>query len=640
MNDLEKAALNEEAANQTPAPAETENICAETESPATQIEAVADAAADETTQTAEEAPAPEAPEADPRSEAVKRIHSLDKAQLLEELKSILERDDMEAHKEVAAIKQAFFNIRSRESLDQLNAWVAEGKDPAAFAAEPDETEATVKELYSQFKDRRAAHLEAEVKRREENLARKREILDKMKAIASDIDTVNTRFSEFQQLQQDFKAIKDVPPTAETEIWKEFQTVGEEFYDHLKMNKELRDLDFRKNLEAKKQLIEQAVKLQQTADPVAAFRALQGLHDEWRSIGPVAKELRESIWDEFKEASAVVNRRHQEYFEQRKAAEQANEEAKTKLCEEVEAIDTDAIKSFAGWSDATDKVIEIQKKWKEYGFASKKANALLYTRFRKACDTFFDAKTAFFQKSRDEFNENLARKTALCEKAEALKDSKDINRAAAEVVKLQAEWKTIGSVPRKQSDTIWQRFTTACNFFFDERKKQNKERKNKENEALEKKRAIIAALKELPLDGDRREVIGRTKELQSEWQEAGFVPFRLKDQIFAEYRAVCDAIYGAYAEREKTDRMGRFQNRVNKLKGEGQGKVTSERDKLVRALENRINELQTVENNMGFFKVKSNEGNSIVKDMERSIERLKADIKEIKEKIALIDAQEK
>lgn len=639
MNENEKVDPIEESTRPETSPAaagpekeclkEKETECAETSSPSLAIEAVADS------QESEAAPAEETPSA----EEGKRFHSMSKQELLDALKEILAADNMEAHREVTAIKQAFFNIKSRENLEELNAFIEAGNQPEAFSSTPDEVENEMKTLYSEFKERRAAFIAADEERRKENLAKKMEIIDKMKEIAGDIDNVNVKFPEFQQLQQDFKAIKDIPAPAETETWKTFQTVVEQFYDHLKMNKELRDLDFKKNLEAKRQLIESAKKLAAAPDPVAAFRTLQGLHDEWRNLGPVAKDIRESLWEEFKEASTVVNKRHQEYFEKRKADEQANEEAKTALCEEVEAIDLTKINSFNAWGEATDKVIALQKKWREYGFASKKANTALYARFRKDCDAFFEAKTAYFQKVRDELSANLEKKTSLCEKAEALKGTDDIRQATAEIVKLQAEWKKIGSVPRKQSDAIWQRFTQACNYFFDERKKQNKERRHEENENLEKKRAIIAKLNELPKDGDRSEVIGKVKELQAEWNEIGFVPFKLKDKVFAEYREVCDALYGAYNSRESRARMDNFHARVNSLKGDGQ-KIDRERDRLVRALDSRRNELQTIENNMGFFSVKSSQGNSMMKEMERKISRLKDDIKEIEQKIAVIDSEEK
>lgn len=641
MNELEKTVSEEETVNPAPELAGTEKECTEESSPAADISTVADSQdAAEAEQVCAETESPAvsiADAADIAEEDRRNYHAMSKEELRDAIKELLDSDDMEAHKDVAAMKQAFFNIKNRENMEALDKFVEEGNDPTAFSAQPDEVENEFKTLYAEFKQRRAAFIAADEAKRARNLEMKKEILTSMEEIAGDIDNVNTKFPMFQQLQQDFKAIKEIPATDETEIWKQFQNVVERFYDNLKINKELRDFDFKKNLEAKRALIDEAKKLQDMNDPIASFRALQDLHDQWRAIGPVAKEIRESLWNEFKEISSVINRRHQDYFEQRKAAELANEEAKTKLCEDVEAIKIEDMKSFNDWNSATERIIEIQKKWKEYGYASKKANNALYARFRKACDDFFEAKTAYFQRTKDELNENLAKKTALCEKAEALKETDDIRKAADEVMKLQAEWKSIGSVPRKVSDALWQRFTTACNFFFDERKRQSKERHRAENENLEKKRDIIARLAALPKDGDRQEVMPQIKALQAEWQEVGFVPFKMKDKIFAEYREICDALYDAYKGREARQRMSDFKARVSEIKDDG-NKVGRERDRLVRVCESRRNELKTIENNMGFFKVKSSAGNSMVRDMENKIKHLKEDIKELEEKIALLDAE--
>ncbi len=619
MNELEKTVAGEETVTPAPEVAETENTCIVESSPALDIAQVADDHQEE------------------EKTDGRRIHSMSKEELRDALKDIVDSDNMEAHKEVTAIKQAFFNLKSRENIELLDAYVEAGNDPATFSAQPDEVENELKSLYAEFKERRAAYLAAEETRRADNLEKKQEILTRMEEIAGDIDNVNTKFPEFQQLQVDFKEIKDVPATAETDIWKQFQNVVERFYDNLKINKELRDFDFKKNLEAKRALIDEAKKLESVSDPVAAFRSLQGLHDQWRAIGPVAKEIRDEIWDEFKDASTVINKRHQDYFEQRKASELANEEAKTKLCEEIETIKSDEIKTFADWNATTERIVELQKKWKEYGYASKKANTVLYNRFRKACDDFFAAKAAYFQRTKDELNSNLEKKTALCEKAEALKNSDDVKKATDEIVKLQTEWKSIGSVPRKHSDALWQRFTSACNYFFDERKRQNKERHREEQENLDRKRDIIARLSELPKDGDRREIMPKIKELQAEWQTVGFVPFKMKDKIFTEYRAVCDALYDAYNQREARQRMSNFQNRVSELKGDG-NKINRERDRLIRVCESRRMELKTIENNMGFFSVKSSAGNSMLKDMENKVKRIKEDIKELEAKIALLDAE--
>lgn len=618
MNELENAAGLSEAAAPTPEVAESvnETVVVEPSAPADDVV--------------------DAPEDD--KEELRRIHAMTKEELRDAIKEILEAGNMEAHREVTLIKQAFFNIKTREANEQLQKFIDEGNNPSDFSAEPDLVENEFKQLYTDFKERRAAYLEADEARRAENLEKKKDIITRMEEIAGDIDNVNTKYPLFQQLQADFKDIKDVPASAETDIWKQFQSVVEHFYDNLKINKELRDFDFKRNLEAKRALIEEAKALEAMNDPIASFRALQGLHDQWRALGPVAKEIREEIWDEFKEASTVINKRHQEYFEQRKAQEQANEEAKTKLCEEIESISYEGLNSFAEWNALTDRIIDLQKQWKGYGFASRKANTALYARFRKACDDFFSAKTDYFNSAKEELNENLAKKTALCEKAEALKDSVDNKKATDEIIKLQAEWKKIGSVPRKFSDALWQRFTTACNYLFDERKRQNKERHAVENENLEKKRAIIAQLAELPKDGERAEVMPKIKALQAEWQTIGFVPFKLKDKIFAEYREVCDALYDAYNKRESRQRMSNFRERVSELKSSGSS-MSRERERLFRICESRRNELKTIENNMGFFSIKSSAGNSMVRDMENKIKRIKEDIKELEQKIDMLDKEE-
>lgn len=611
----------------------TEDICETTSSPAEDLSEVSDNFGE----VSDVAISQNLSVDDVDLEEPRRInyHVMTKDELVSALREILSENRMDAHKEVSVIKQAFFNIRSKETLEEVNEFVENGGNPQEFSSQADASEAEFKELYSEFKTKRATYLEAQEIERKENLAKKQAVLNEMKSISEDIDNVNTRFQEFQELQQAFKSVNDIPATAETEIWKDFQVTVEQFYDHLKMNKELRDLDFKKNLEAKKNLIVEARNLETMTDPVSAFRMLQSLHDEWRNIGPVAKELREEIWTEFKDASTIINKRHQEFFEKRKADELANEEAKTALCVELESMDLSAINTFNAWTEATEKVIDLQKKWKEFGFASKKINNALYSRFRQACDAFFAAKTEYFQKTKDEFAANLAKKVALCEKVESMKETDDIHKATNEVIKLQAEWKKIGSVARKNSDEIWLRFQTACNYFFDERKKINASKRNEESANLSAKQQIISQLKELPLDGVRAEVLGKVKDLQAEWQNIGFVPYKVKDKLYGEYREICDTLYNTYNSRENKQRISNFRERVSSLKGNG---LDKERDKLVRALEGRKNDLKTIENNLGFFNIKSSAGNSLLRDMENKIKKLKEEISQIEEKISILDAR--
>ncbi len=611
MNELEKVTLSEDVIANDPAAVDAANVSDQSAAAAAELEA----------------------------EAVStRIQEMNKEQLLETMRAIMADNRMDAHREASLIKQTLYNLIAKEKEADFNAHVEAGNTPESFVSAPDELEAEFRTLYNDFKEKRAAYLETMEAQRQANLNARLEIIEKIKGLCEDLDTINTRFPEFKQLQADFKAITDVPAQSDGETWKNFQIVVEQFYDHLKMNKELRDLDFKKNLEAKRLLIVEAKSLSDEPDPVEAFRKLQVLQESWRNIGPVAKELRDEIWNEFKELSTVVYKRHQDHFTARKEEWTRNEEAKEALIAKVEAIDTDAINSHKDWTANSEAIVALQKEWKEIGPAARKVNNELFARFRAACDKFFNAKAEFFKKAKEELQANLEKKTALCEKAEALRDSEDVKAATAEIVKLQNEWKKIGGVPRKVSDALWERFTAACNYFFDLRKKENGERRKEENANLDAKRRIIAEMETLPTDGDRAEVIGRVKELQAEWQNIGHVPFKVKDKIFAEYRALCDKLYEAYQNSARSARMNSFKDRIDGMRREGKQTILSERDKLVRALEARKADLKTIENNMGFFSIKSASGSGLVKEMENKINRLKDDIAQIKEKIAHIDSE--
>ncbi|MDE6329792.1 MAG: DUF349 domain-containing protein [Muribaculaceae bacterium] len=585
-------------------------------------------------------PAPEA--ADARRDDVeiegKSLHDMSKEELTEELRRIVGEKNVNAHKEVVAIRQALFAIRQREINDELNDWVADGKAPEEFASTPDPVENEAKELMATFRELRAAYLEAEEKRLEENLRRKRELVGEMEKIVEDADSVNQHFARFQELQKEFRDIKDVTPSGEAEIWKRFQAVGEQFYDTLKINKELRDLDFKKNLEAKRRLIEQAIALQDEPKIVEALAKLRILHEEWRAIGPVSKDVRNEIWEEFREASTVIHRKHQEYFDRRKEEEKRNEEAKTALCEKVEGIDTSSLTSYSAWDAMADKVKAWQAEWRTLGFVSRKNNADIYQRFRNACDAFFDAKSKFMIEVRAGLQANYDKKLALCQKAEALLASDDTRGSLDEVIRLQAEWKSIGPVPRKLSDAVWERFTAACREIFNRRRKASNQRHNEENANLEAKRDIIAKLKEIPHDADPREGLKMVKELQVKWSETGHVPFKQKDRLQNQYREVCDTLYGIFRAGRDQERRQNFEGQLDSLKGDSR-KLRSERDRLARVLEVKRQELKTYDNNLGFFNIKSASGNSMLKEIERKRSRIEADIKDLTAKIAMIDASE-
>lgn len=631
MRDAEErtlAAAPENAASETEKV--VEEMAVEGETPVVETPAEVEKSEDDTDTSVPEAESFES------AEDSKNFHSLSREDLLAELRKIVDSNSAESHKEVTAIKQAYYSVRNREVESELAAFIEAGNPADAFVSTPDSVEAEFKELLNLFKERRMAFLEAIEMMRKENLEKKNEVLARMQSIVDDIDTVNLNFQKFQQLQQEFKNIKEVPESAETEVWKKYQSIVEQFYDLLKMNKELRDLDFKKNLELKNGIIAEAKALQEEPDVLTAFRKLQDLHLRWREIGPVAKDLRESIWDEFKALSTEVRKRHQEYFEEKKAREQRNEDEKTKLCEEIEQIDIESIKGVGEWEKTTKTIMDLQAKWKTLGYATRKANNTLFARFRKKCDEFFGAKAEFYKKMRENFSENLRQKTELCEKAESLKETvTDLKKGVEEALKLQADWKKIGPVARKHSDAIWQRFSAAINYFFDERKKQASATRKEENANLEVKRQIVEDLKAISPDTDRESAVAKVKELQAKWQQTGFVPYKHKEKLQEEYRLVVKNLYDTFDIRGVKARMNRFESQIDELKG-NEGKLNRERDRLIRAYEQKKGELKTYENNLGFFNIKSSAGNSMLQEMERRIASIKQELAEIEKKIAILD----
>lgn len=540
-----------------------------------------------------------------------------------------------SREEIAHLKQRFYAIRKLEQEAELAAHLAEGKDAESFLPSLDPTEEEFKTMMNTVRERKAALAAAEEEERNKNLTRKLALIEELNTISADTDNVNRAFPRVKEIQAEFKEIGEVPATEATDLWKNYQAAVEQFYDQLKVNKDLRDYDFRKNLELKTLLCEEAEKLNDEEDIVLAFKRLQNLHDEWRQTGPVAKEVREEIWARFKDASTLVNKKYQGFFEERKARELENEKAKTEICERVEALDFSSLKTYSAWDEMTKQILAAQEDWKKLGFASRKANNALFTRFRSVCDKFFTLKAEHYREMKDELAANLAKKTALCEKAEALKDSTDWKKTADELVRLQKEWKTIGTVPKKHSDNIWHRFQAACDAFFESRKANLSESRAAEQVNLKAKREIIAALKEIPLDANRAEMMPKVKELQAKWQNIGHVPIREKDKLYDEYRAACDALYNRLGR----DRGGRsrFEDVINEM-GTDEQKLYRERERILRAFEIKRNELKTYENNLGFLSSKSKSGDSMVREMERRIQRIKDDLASIEEKIKLIDSK--
>lgn len=561
--------------------------------------------------------------------------SLDKHGLVSALENLLEQPVDTIRDDVNQIKLAFYAIRNAEIAKEKEEFLEKGNEETAFAAKEDEVETKFKELLNQIKEKRAEFNAEQEAARVANLESKRKIIAEIEAIVADPDNINKQYNRVQQLQQEFKAIGEVPAVNATDMWKSYQKATENFYDLLKMNKELRDYDFKKNLEAKQMLCTEAEELNKCEDVVLAFRKLQDLHNQWREIGPVAKELREELWARFKEASAVINKKYQSFFEQRKEKEKENESAKVALCEKIEAIDTSALKSYAKWDEATKTIIALQEEWKKLGFAARKVNADLFARFRKACDEFFARKAEFFKAMKEELAANLEKKTALCEKAEALKDSTDWKKTADELVALQKEWKTIGPVVKKHSDAVWKRFITACDYFFDQKNKQTSSVRQTEHANLKAKREIIASIKNLlESNGDNAESAKKVRELMKQWQGTGHVPFKEKDKIYNEYREAINAAFDKFDIKEVRANLSNFESSISQLSD--QDKIYRERERLVRTYEQKCNELKTYENNLGFFNAQSKGGNSMLKEVERKIQKIKDDLALLEQKIKLVD----
>lgn len=564
--------------------------------------------------------------------------AMTKDDIIATLEAISEKDGADiSREEVSSLRQHFHAIRKSELAAEKQAFVDNGNDEAAFTPAPDPLEERFHQLTETIKEKKALYVAAVEAERKANLDKKLAIIDELGKMAEDTDNVNKLFPRFRELTQEFKTVGEVPPTDTTDLYRNYSAAVERFYDQLKINKDLRDYDFKKNLEQKQLLIAEAEKLAAEEDVITAFRRLQELHDKWREIGPVAKEIREEIWNKFKDASATVNKRYQTFFEERKARERENEEKKTAICERVEALDFDNVKSYAAWDQLTKEILAAQEDWKKLGFASKKVNNSLFARFRETCDTFFAKKAEYFKTMRDTHAANLEKKTSLCERAEELKESTDWKKTADKLVDLQKEWKTIGPVEKKHSDAVWQRFQTACDYFFDRRKKATSGARKAEQSNLRQKQEIINELKAISDETSRDEAIKTVKELMAKWQQIGHVPFKDKDKVYDAYRAAVNDLYNRFDMKESKAAMANFADTINEISGD-ENKLYRERERLVRVFEQKRNELKTYENNLGFFSVKSKSGNSLLKDMERKMQRIKDDIATLEEKIKMIDSK--
>ena len=579
----------------------------------------------------EPAAAPEVAESTAEPESAentveKKIYA-NRAEILERISEIAGIASESVKGEINYLKLLYYKLRQQETDAEMQAFIDGNGDPATYESKPDELEPRLKDLLNIQKEARTAMVKARDEEYANNLALKREVLDKMETIAGNAEEVGQKYNEFQELQKQFKEIGAVDQQEVAGLWKRYTQLTEQFYDALKINKELRDYDFRKNLEAKLQICEEAEKLIQAPDVVDAFRKLQEMHEQWRIIGPVAPSVREEIWNRFKAASTEINKRHQVHFEQLKAQEHANEVGKTAICEKVEAIDLSQITTVKGWDDATKVILAFQDEWRKLGFASKRVNTQLFERFRQTCDNFFNQKAEFFKSVRGEQSDNLQRKIALCERAEALSTSTDWRKTTDQLIALQNEWKTIGPAPRKYSQQIWERFKSACDAFFKAKEEAVGGERATERANFERKQEIILALTNLKDDVENATAKG-VRDLMNQWAEIGHVPFKEKDKLQAKYKELIDFFYDKLDMKGQRRRFENIKERVSSIK---------DSNTLQRKLERLINDLKTYENNLGFLNAKSKSGNGLVALMQSKMDELKAEIEELK---ARIEAGEK
>lgn len=564
-----------------------------------------------------------------------------KQEVLERVKEIAHSSENPNKEELDLLKTTFYKIHLAERDAQMKEYLAKGGDPEKYILLPDDTEEAFKAEMQLIKEKRAKIFLAQEEEKQDNLRKKEEIIEKIKAMTTSPEEANNSYQDFKALQQEWKEIKNIPADKANEVWKNYQLYVEQFYDMLKLNSEAREYDFKKNLEAKTKLCEAAEKLNDEEDVISAFHQLQDLHQQYREIGPVAKELREQIWERFKTASTVINKKHQQHFEDLRAKEEENLAKKTALCEKVEAANQGEYKTAKDWEKITQEIIEIQKEWRTIGFAPQKMNVKIFERFRIANDEFFNKKAEFFKGLKDTYSANLEKKQQLVNKAKELADSTDWKKTGDKFIALQKEWKKVGTVPHKQGELLWKEFLDTCNKFFEARNKQNAGSRSEEHANLDKKHNIIAQLKELVVaeisDNDFQK---KLKDLAKQYSAIGHVPFKEKDKVYKEYHEAIDAAYKKLHATNAKRHFDNFKNNLKNVAKEGGNALGNERGKLLRRYDQLRIEITTYENNLGFFNTASKKGNSLVEEMNRKIEKLKADLEMVKQKIKAIDAEKK
>ena len=560
-----------------------------------------------------------------------------KKEVVERVKEIAHGEENPQKEEVDYLKMMFYKLLVTEREATLKDYIEKGGDPETYQVIPDEDEEVFKAEMAVIKERRAQLFKQQEEEKEKNLKRKLEIIERIKSMITSPEEANQSFQEFKALQQEWKEIKNVPAPQVSELWRNYQLYVEQFYDLLKLNSEAREYDFKKSLETKTRLCEAAEKLAEQDDLISAFYQLQELHQEYRETGPVAKEMREEIWARFKAASTVINKRHQQHFEQLRAKEEENLVKKTELCEKAEALLAEERKGSADWERHTKEMIEIQTEWKTIGFAPQKMNVKIFERFRAACDSFFEKKAAYFKELKENFKINAEKKRALIAKANELKDSQEWRSTSDKLIALQKEWKTIGAVPKKLGDQLWEEFLAACNHFFEARNAAGAGQRSEEHGNLEKKRDVIARLKALQ-ESAADNLQEAVQQLVDEYGQIGHVPFKEKDKLYAEYHETLNALYRTLNVNVAKRRLNNFKNKLKTVAEQGGNALDNERARLVRQYETLKQEVQTYENNLCFLSVSSKKGNSLIDEMNRKVQKLKDDMNLVLEKIKAIDNQ--
>jgi hypothetical protein len=583
---------------------------------------------------AEETAAPAAEEA--AGEPERKVYNT-KKEVLDRVKEIAHGDEPLQKEEIDYLKTVFYKLHIAEREAQFKAFTDAGNDAANYQIMPDQEEEAFKAEMSIIKEKRQQLFKEQEAEKAENLKKKQEIIEKIKSMVTSPEEANKSYQEFKALQQEWKEIKNVPAEKANELWRNYQLYVEQFYDLLKLNSEAREYDFKKNLEAKTRLCEAAERLADEPDVISAFHQLQKLHQEYRETGPVSKELREDIWNRFKAASTIINKRHQQHFEALRSKEEENLARKTALCEKVEAIATAESKGSAEWEKRTKEIIDIQAEWKTIGFAPQKMNVKIFERFRAACDEFFAKKAEYFKTLKDTFKENAEKKRALIEKAKALQDSTEWKSTSDKLIALQKEWKTIGMVPKKLGDQLWEEFLGACNKFFEARNAAGAGQRSEEHQNLTKKRDIIEQLK-AAAEEKSEDLQEKVQKLVEEYQAVGHVPFKEKDKLYEEYHAVLDKLYKDLNISVAKRRLSKFKDNLKQVAERGENALDNERARLMRQYETIKQEVQTYENNLGFLNASSKKGNSLIDEMNRKVQKLKDDMNLVREKIKAIDAE--